>query len=226
MTLRLLPAKTGHDRSEISDLSHPACRVGGHCACRAPLQHRACHSADALRYRSRLRAGHAAGRTAAGTGTADGAAAADLLGQRRHELARVQEQFTPDRAARGRRGDLHRGAGGGRHALCDWPALGYRLPARRHCRAARRGGTARDRAPAAHAAPASGHPRRRRARQRRYRADPLSFRARRDHGRAFLAAFGSRRVLAHRRQRDRLRHRRRLAVPCACANGPGIRRSS
>ena len=101
-----------------------------------------------LRDRPRLRAGHAAGRTAAGTGAADGAAAADLLGERRDELARLRNNLRPIVLLAVGARDLHRGDGGDRHALCDRPALEHRLPARGHRRAARRGGAARDRAPA------------------------------------------------------------------------------
>ena len=132
------------------------------------------------RHRARLRAGHAAAGIAARTGAAGGAAAADLFGERRHELARIQIQPAPDHPAVGRLRDLHRLRGRRRDALSDRAALGRRLPAGGHRRAARRGGAAGDRPQARHAAPDPGRARGRGPRQRRHRADPLSLRGGRD----------------------------------------------
>ena len=100
--------------------------------------------------------------TAARTGSAAGAAAADLFGERRDELARIQVQSPPDHSAVGRLRDLHRLRGRRRHALPDRAALERRLPARGHRRPAGRGGAAGDRPQAGHAAP---YPRRARGRR-------------------------------------------------------------
>ena len=86
-----------------------------------------------------------------------------------------------------------------------------------------RGGAAGDRPQARHAAP---HPRRargRRARQRRHRADPLSLRGGGDFDRAVLAAEGDRHLRRHRRRRDAVRRRGRLALP---ARAPSRARSA
>ena len=146
-----------------------------------------------------------------------GAAAADLFGQRRHELARVQIQPAPDHPAVGRLRDLHRLRGRRRDALPDRAALERRLPAGRDRRAAGRGGAAGDCPQARHAAP---HPRRARgrgARQRRHRADPLPVRGGGDFDRTVLAAEGDRHLRGHRRRRDPVRRGGRLALPARAA---------
>ena len=86
----------------------PARRAGGHRAAGAANQRRAGHPAAADRHCAGLRAGHAVAGIAARTGAAGGVAAADLFGQRRHELARIQIQPPPDHPAVGRLRDLHR----------------------------------------------------------------------------------------------------------------------
>ena len=225
LTPRFFPANGGDHGSQISDLFDPARRAGRHRAAGAADQHRAGHPAAARRHRARLRAGHAVAGIAARTGAAGGAAAADLFGQRRHELARIQIQPAPDHPAVGRLRDLHRLRGRRRDALPDRAAVERRLPARRHRRAAGRGGAAGDRPQARHAAP---HPRRARgrgARQRRHRADPLPLRGGGDFDRHVFAAEGDRHLRGHRRRRDPVRRRGRLALPARCATARGIRRS-
>ena len=92
----------------ISDLFDPAGGAGRHRIAGAANQRRACHPAAAVGHCARLRAGHAGRGTASRTGAARGVAAVDLLGKRRHELARVQIQFAPDHAAVRRLRDLYR----------------------------------------------------------------------------------------------------------------------
>ena len=144
LTSRFFPAKGGDHGSQISDLHDPARRAGRNRAAGATDQYRACHPSAARRHRARLRAGHAGRGTAARFGAAHGAAAADLFGQRRHELARVQIQPPSDHPAIGRLRDLHGIHGRRRDALPDRTALGRRLPAGGDRRPAGRGGAAGD----------------------------------------------------------------------------------
>ena len=208
----------------ISDFPDPACRAGRHRAGGAADQYRAGHPAAARRHRACLCAGHAADRIAARARAAAGAAAPDLFGERRDELARIPLQPARHLHAGGRLRDLHRLHGRGRHALSDRAAVGRRLPARRHRRAARRGRAACDRA---QARPAAAHPHRargRRARQRRDRADPLPLCGCGDLDRAVLAAAGRRHLLRHRGRRAAVRHCGRLGLLApapACARSAG-----
>ena len=74
------------------------------------------------------------------------------------------------------------------------------------------------------AAPARGAGRRR-ARQRRHRADPLPLRGAGGLDRRVLADEGRRHLRHDRGRRDLLRHRRRLAQPAAAAMGAATRAS-
>ncbi len=169
--------------------------------------------AAAGRHRAGLRAGNAVAGTAAGTGAAGGAAAADLFGQRRHELARIQIQSAPDHPAFGRLRDFHGLRGRRRDALPDRAAVEHRLPARRHRRAAGCGGAAGDRPQARAAAPDPRHPRGRGTGERRHRADPVSLRGGGDFDRDAFAAEGNGDLLRHRRRRGVVRRGGGLAQP-------------
>ncbi len=198
---------TGHRGSQIPDIRDSAGGAGGYRALGAADQRRTGHPAAAGRHRPRLRAGDAVAGIAAGAGAAGGVAAADLFGQRRHELARIQIQSAAHHPALGRLRDFHRFRGRRRDALSDRAALEHRFPVRGHCRAAGRGGAAGDCAQARTAAP---HPRRPRGRgtgQRRHRADPVSLRGGGDFDRSLLVAKGGRHL--------RCDHRRRGAVRCS-----------
>ena len=201
----------GDRGSQIPDISDSARGAGGHGAAGAAHQCRTGDPAAADWRRAGLCAGNAVAGTATGTGIAGGAAAADLFGQRRHELARIQIQSAPDHPAVGRLRDLHRLRGRRRDALPDRAAVEHRLPARRHRRAAGRGGAAGDRPQARIAAPDPGRARGRRAGERRHRADPVSLRGGGDLNRHVFAAEGYGRVRRHHRRRDAVRRRRRLA---------------
>ena len=145
---------TSHD-SHDPNAPRPARRAGRRRGDRTAAEHRALDPAGHRRHRARAGPRPAAHRARARTGAARHPAAADLFGGRRHELARVPLQPAADLAARLRLRRLHDLRGGGGGALCARPAVGGRLPARRDRGAARRGRTARDRAAARHAAPAS-----------------------------------------------------------------------
>ena len=146
-----------------------------------------------------------------------GAAAADLFGQRRHELARVQIQPPADHPAVGRLRRLHRLHSRRRDALPDRAALDSGVPAGGHRRAAGRGGAAGDCAQARHAPPHSRHPRGRRTGQRRHRADPLSVHGGRHYDRHVFAAQGDRHLRAYRHRRNPVRRGCRLALPARTA---------
>ena len=161
----------------------------------------------------------AAGRARAGIGAAGAAAAADLFGRRVDELARIPLQPAPDHAAGLRLRGVHHLRGRRRHALSARLAMGRRLRARRHRRAAGRGGAARHCAAAGAAAAAPRGAGGRRPRQRRHRADPLPLRRAGDLDRRVLADEGRRHLRPDRARRDLLRHRRRLAEPAAAAMG-------
>ncbi len=215
----------GDRGSQIPDLSDSARGAGGHRAAGAADQRRAGDPAAAGRHRAGLRAGHAVAGTAAGTGAAGGAAAADLFGQRRHELARIQIQSAPDHPAVGRLRDLHGLRGRRRDALPDRAAVEHRLPARRHRRAAGCGGAAGDRPKARAAAP---NPRRARGRgtgERRHRADPVSLRGGGDLDRDVFAAEGNGRLLRSSSPAKCCSAPRWAGSPCGCATARAIRRS-
>ena len=142
-----------HGGSDIPDLSDFARRAGGYRASGAADRRCPRDPVAAGRHRAGLCAGNALAGAAARTRAAAGIAATDLFRQRRHELARIQVQPASDHPVVGRLRDLYRDRGCGRDALSDRPAVGHRIPARRHCRAAGRRRTAGDRAKARTAAP-------------------------------------------------------------------------
>ena len=199
--------------SQIPDILDSAGGAGGHRVAGKTDQCRAGDPAAAGRHRARLRAGYAIARIAAGTGAADGIAAADLLGERRHELARIQIQPATDHPAGGRLRDFHGVRGGGRDALSDRAAVERRLPARRHRCAAGCGGAAGDRPQARTATPNPCRPRGRGTGERRHRADPVSLRGGSDFDRNVFTAESGRRIRRHRRMRGVVRRRRGLAQP-------------
>ena len=162
---------------------------------------------------------------AAGAGAAGGIAAADLFGQRRHELARIQIQSAPDHPAVGRLRDFHGLRGRRRDALPDRTAVECRLPARGHCRAARRGGAAGDRPQARHPAPDPGRAGGRGTGERRHRADPVPFRGGGDLDRDVFTAQGDGRVRRDRRRRNAVWRRDGLALVCGRVTARAIRRS-
>ena len=209
---------------ERNDRNHPdrAVSAGGAGAgrgCRPAPENRAVDPAGGRGHRAGARSRAAAGRARAGTGAAGAVAAADLFGRRVDELARIPLQSPRHHAARVRLRRVHHLRGRRRHALPARLAMGRRLRARRHRRAARRGGAARHRAAAGAAAADARGAGRRRPRQRRHRAHPLSLRGRRGHHRQLLAHPGGRHLQPDRGRRDPLRHRRRLAQPAAAAMG-------
>ena len=211
--------------SQIPDISDLARGAGGHGAAGAADQRRTGDPAAARRHRARLRAGNAVAGIAAGAGAAGGTAAADLFGQRRHELARIQIQSAPDHPAVGRLRDLHGLRGRRRDPLSDRTALEYRFPAGGHCRAAGRGGAAGDRPQARHPAPDPGRAGGRGTGERRHRADPVSFRGGGDLDRPVFTAEGDGRVRRDRRRRNAVWRSRGLALACGRVIARAIRRS-
>ena len=150
----ILRAKGRPHDSDHPDISPPVRGAGGRRRGGAAPQYRVVDPPGRRRHLAGPYSRPAAHCAGAGTGAARHSAAADLFGRRRHELARIPFQSAPHHPARLRLHSLHRLGGGGGIALSARHAVGSRLRARRHRGADRRGGAARDCAPARIAAPA------------------------------------------------------------------------
>ena len=107
-----------------------------------------------------------------------------------------------------------------RDALSDRAAVEHRIPARRHRRAAGRGGAAGDRPQARTAAPDSRGARGRGAGERRHRADPVSLRGGGDFDRHVLAAEGDGEFVVIVAGEVLVRRRGGLAQPARASSRP------